>query len=437
MALPVFLKVLNTANRWWAGAEGRLAAISIDTQRPLGPLPQPWRALAQGGENLETFLDNENLEKVKSIGPKYIRIDHIFDGFEVVAGSGNDLRFDWTRLDALVNKITAAGALPFLSLSYTPPSISRGDIVDEPNDYNDWAKVVQKTIEHYSGERGLSGIYYEVWNEPDLFGRWTMEGKKDYKRLYLYASRGAEKAVGVKDFKLGGPATTGLYQNWMDGFFPFILENRLRLDFFSWHRYDQDVSKYSQDVTAAGRWIESHPYFANVEKIVTEMGPDSKSGGTNDTKVGAAHLIAVIRELLYKIKFGFSFSVNGGWGVLDKPKGEALLMLGKLGEQRLGITGEGTWVSAIGALKDKTYQVLVVNYDPEKKHSEVVPISFINLIPGKFILKQTILGGKSFQVEVATSEAVLQKQLLLAPNDIILLELTPAGNTQISNSKPQ
>ena len=39
-----------------------------------------------------------------------------------------------------------------------------------------------KTIEHYSGkgERNMSGIYYEVWNEPDLaqFGSWNWEGTK-------------------------------------------------------------------------------------------------------------------------------------------------------------------------------------------------------------------------------------------------------------------
>lgn len=335
LALPVFLRVVNSASRWWAGAEGRLAAITVDVSHPLGPLPQPWRALAQGGENLETFLD-ENLEKVTNIGPKYIRIDHIYDGFGIVSGSGEDLRFEWTRLDTLVNKILKTGALPFFSLSYTPLSISKGDIVEEPKDYNDWARIVQKTIEHYSGDLGLSGVYYEVWNEPDLFGKWTMGGKKDYKNLYLYAARGAARATGVKDFKLGGPATTGLYQNWMDGFFPFILKNRLRLDFFSWHRYDLEIEKYSEDVNNVGRWLESHPYFADVEKIITEFGPDSKTGGTNDTKVGAAQLIAVTKELLYKIKYGFSFSVSGGWGVIDKPRGEALKMLSTLGEQRLG-----------------------------------------------------------------------------------------------------
>ena len=113
-----------------------------------------------------------------------------------------------------------------------PLAISKGDIVDEPKDWNEWALTVQRTIEYYSGEKGIANVYYEVWNEPDLFGKWTMGGNKDYKKLYLYASRGAQAAQVSQTFKFGGPATTGLYKNWLDRFFPFILENQLRLDFF-------------------------------------------------------------------------------------------------------------------------------------------------------------------------------------------------------------
>ena len=39
------------------GAEGRLAAITVEVDRVLGPMPQPWRALAQGEEDLLDFMD--------------------------------------------------------------------------------------------------------------------------------------------------------------------------------------------------------------------------------------------------------------------------------------------------------------------------------------------------------------------------------------------
>ncbi|KKS33243.1 MAG: hypothetical protein UU93_C0001G0074 [Candidatus Amesbacteria bacterium GW2011_GWA2_42_12] len=424
LLLPVILQALNSISRLLVGAEGRLAAISVQTDRPLGIMSKPWQALAQGGEDVGTFLDN-NTAQVMNLKPQQIRIDHLYDGYNVVSKNDNTLVFDWSRLDIQVDKIRATGAMPFFSLSYMPPVISKSDIVDEPKDYSEWQLVVQKTIEHYSGEKGLNNIYYEVWNEPDLFGKWKMGGKKDYRKLYTFASRGAQQARGVKPFKIGGVATTGLYDNWVNYFFPYILENRLRLDFYSWHRYDKNLDKFTQDVNQVRTLIDSQPYFANVEKIISEMGPDSEQGGDNDTRLGAAHLVAVAGELIGKIKYGFSFAVSGSWGILGKPRYEALRFLNMLGDQRLSLTGEGTWVKAIGGLKDNTYQVLLVNYDPQNAHSEVVPVSFMDLKPGTFTLKQSVMLGGVIQSEIATTEAMLQKSIPMTPNSVVLLELIP------------
>ncbi len=434
LALPIFLRGVNYVQRALVGAEGRLAAIAVETDHPLGPLPQPWRALAQGGEAESTFLDTDS-DKIKALGPKYIRIDHMYDGFNVI---GQNLELNWTELDKLVDKITATGALPFFSLGYMPATIASGDLVSEPKNWSDWQTVVQKTVEHYSGEKGLDNVYYEVWNEPDLFGKWTMGGKKDYKQLYLYSARGASNARGVKPFKLGGPATTGLYKNWLDNFLPYVLENNLRLDFISWHRYDLDIEKYTEDVASVDTWLDKHPYYANVEKIVSEMGPASDKENVNNSMMGAAHLIASAREFLFKIKYGFNFSVkdgpgnDNGWGIISstgqtKPRYQALQMLSRLGDSRLAVTGEGSWVRAIAAQSNDSYQVVVVNYDPKNSHSEAVPVSFINLTPGKFILQQTRLGGTTSKTEVATTEAILQQQIPLTPNSAVFLELTPVN----------
>ncbi len=421
LALPLLLKGVNYVQKLLVEAEGRLAAITVETDHVLGPMPQPWRALAQGGEDLLGFMDQAG-GQVAGVKTQYVRIDHIYDGFNVV---GPGLAFNWSSLDQVVDKIRAAGATPFLSLSYMPLAISKGDILDEPKNWNEWAQVVQRTIEHFSGEKGIPNVYYEVWNEPDLFGKWTMGGTKDYKKLYLYASRGAQAARVSQAFKFGGPATTGLYRNWMDSFFPFILENKLRLDFFSWHRYDSNIEKYREDVTRIDRWIESHPYFAGVEKVISEMGPDSEKGGQNDTRAGAAHLLAVMREAVAKIKYVFTFSVTGQWGIINKPRYEALRLLSRLGDQRLAVTGDGTWVRAFGAKKGDAYQVLVVNYNPKGRHSEVVPVTFVNLVDQNFLLRQITMGGGTTQSEVATDEAILQRQISLTPNSAVLLELTP------------
>ena len=158
------------------------------------------------------------VNQMKTLDPSYIRIDHIYDFFNIVQGSPGNLSFDFSRLDPMIDSILATGAKPLIALSYMPSVIAQdGNIINQPVDWNDWALTVQKTVEHYSGRgnKNIAGVYYEVWNEPDLFGGWKVYGDKNYITLYSYAATGANRATNVQPFAIGGPATTALYKNWM------------------------------------------------------------------------------------------------------------------------------------------------------------------------------------------------------------------------------
>lgn len=432
LILPSLLKLANSAARIIVGAEGRLAAITVDTERVLGPLPKNWQALAQGGDNLRGFM-NGSEDKLKALDLEYVRIDHIYDEFGVVSKTGETVSYDWSNLDSLINQITAVGAKPFFSLSYMPTDLaSGGDILAESVNWNDWSNLVQKTIEHYSGDLGIEDVYYEVWNEPDLFGGWKIGGKKDYRVLYSYAVKGAAGAVGVKNFKIGGVATTGLYKNWIDAFFPYIMQNKLRLDFFSWHRYDVDLQKYIDDIKNTDMWMDKYPFFVQTERIISEIGPSSEKGGMNDTNLGAAHLVAVARELMPKVKLGFNFAISGNWGIIGKPRYDALRYLSRLGNFRLPVSGEGTWVKAIAAKEGDKYQTVLVNYDAKNVHSEVVPVTFLNLKNIKYRLSIEVLGGSKQIQEVATSEAIWQTTIPLAANSIAFLEIEPDSGKSVN-----
>ena len=156
------------------------------------------------------------------------------------------------------------------------------------------------------------------------------------------------------------------------------------MDFVSWHRYDLSAEKYQEDISLIETSLERNPKFAGIEKIITEMGPNSTAGHENDTNVGAAQTIAAQRVLMGRVNYGFNFAISGVLGIVNKPRYNGLKMLSALGKVRLPVTGEGSWVSAIAAKNDKTIQVLVTNYDQKNSHSEVVPISFMNLQSHKF-----------------------------------------------------
>ncbi len=251
------------------------ANIVIDIKKVIGPIPDRWKALAQGGEEKGVQMLSNVIPQVAALYPKYIRLDHIYDFYDVVnRTTQGELFFDWTKLDATVCDIYHTGAKPFFSLGYIP-SVLSGDssVVAAPRDWNEWALLVQKTIDHYSGTTTrlcgqlnnfwLSDIYYEVWNEPDLapFGKWNINGgNKSYQSLYFYSSLGATRAQNVNHFLLGGPATSSLYQNWITNLLDFVTQNRLKFDFFSWHHYSANTSDFSRQISDLNTWLSVPSY---------------------------------------------------------------------------------------------------------------------------------------------------------------------------------
>jgi len=457
--LPFALLLTKLGARIWPRAEMIPANVVVDAQGVLGLMPEPWRALAQGGEDEGRAEIGPVINPVVNLKPAYIRIDHLYDAYDLVSQDKDGLiTYDWNKLDRVVEDILSTGALPFFSLSYMPPSLSRdGNPVNEPSSWNDWENLVQATVEHFSGKdnKNLSGVYYEIWNEPDLFGHWNMgcstwkigcDSGKDYKTLYYYSVIGATKARNVNPFKIGGPATTGLYLSWVESLLDFCNEKKLKIDFLSWHRYQKDTQVFEDDIKTIEFLIEKYPQFATLEKIISEWGSDSENSPLNDGVFAAAHTLAVVRRFLARIDWAFSFEVKDGrssenqalwgrWGLLThqdfggkpKPRYYALDWLNKLKGERLSLTGEGSSVSAIASKKGSKILILLVNFDPEGRNLENVPVTITNLNSGNYRLKINQFLKEDYQVEDITvgPNGSLGRMFLMVPHFILLLELSP------------
>ncbi len=434
--LPVVREFLSRAS-------GEKADLVVDTQAVIGPMPRPWRYLAQGGESHDWSM-KPLVPQVKALNPQYIRLDHIYSFYDIVGGSPGNLTFDFSKLDRILDDIKASGAKPYISLSYMPQTISKSDILDEPQRWEDWQLVIQKTIEHISGTRGERDVYYEVWNEPDLFGKWHYGGKKNYLTLYTYAARGANSARGVQPFKFGGPAITALYKNWFDALAKHVIDNNLRFDFFSWHRYNLDIDIFREDMSNARGWLAAYPQLEPTTELhITEWGHDSNNHAGYDGAFGAAHTVAGAIEMIGVVDKAFVFEIQDGkdpagkeywgrWGLFthqdfgSKPKQryQALRLLDRIGDQRVQILGKGTWVKAAAARDDQgNTEVIISNYDAKARNAETVPVRFENITPGNYTLTKEFLGGRRQTEQVATTAAVLQTFVPMSPNTVIMLEL--------------
>lgn len=435
---------LDKIREFFSKASGQPANIVIDTQAVLGPVPRPWRNLAQGGEGHDWQLA-PIVNQVKALHPEYIRIDHLYDFYEIVGGTSGNLTFNFAKLDPILDAITATGAKPFISLSYMPPAISRGDIVDQPSNWADWQLTVQRTIEHISGTKKISDVYYEVWNEPDLFGKWNYYGSKSYLTLYSYSAMGAKQAKNVLPFKLGGPAITALYKNWFQALAKHALNNNLKFDFFSWHRYSHDLERFEKDFIEIRGWKARYPALSDVELLITEWGPDSNNHPGYDTGYSGAHAVATSIMMMNAIDRGFVFEIQDGkdpqgqanwgrWGLLThadfgsktKPRYQALQFLDQISNQRLSLTGQGSWVKAVAARNPRlNTEILLVNFDPKGTHSENVPVTFTNIEPGNYQVLLQFFGGRSQTISIATSAASLQINIPIPVNNLVKVELKP------------
>ncbi len=419
------------------------AQIEVDVQAIVGIMPRPWRNLAQGGES-HAWRIQPITSQVAALKPEYIRLDHIYDFYDIVHGSPGNLRYDWTKLDLVLNDIRSVGATPFISLSYTPPVLSTGDITGQPTTYNDWASVVQQTIQHISGTLGFRDVYYEVWNEPDLFGNWKYYGDKNYLDLYTASAQGASRVKGVQPFKLGGPATTALYENWLVALLTHAQKNNLQLDFLSWHRYSTDLDQFRNDMSLAKEVVSRFPrYNGLMELLITEWGHDSDINSGYDTVYGAAHTIAGAINMLGVVERGFVFEIQDGydpagkkywgrWGLLTapdfggqaKPRYYALQLLDSIADQRVQTLGQGSFVKAVSAVTENgAIQTVLANFDSKGRNREVVPITYRNIVPGNYQLQTKFLNGNKKQQPLATTSAELQAHIPMGPNDVVMVEL--------------
>jgi len=422
------------------GASGTLANIVVNTKSLQGAIPSAlWQNLSQGGEE-PTDMIKPVIPLLRQIEPKLIRIDHLFDYFQVYRGDNN---YDFSKLDQAVESILLTGAKPMLSISYTTNEMAaNGQNAGEPKDWNQWYQLVKATANHYSIAKKIDGIYYEIWNEPDLFGGWKYNRSPNYSILYIQSAKAIVEGAKGANYKVGGPAITAYYSNWIKSLFATASNNRVPLDFVSWHKYTKDMDEYEKDFNNLNSILADYPQYFNIERVITEAGPNPEPDTWYDNSLSGIHLIALSTRMAGKIHRLFVFEpvdgptrrsdVSSGWGLIThsnnglkpKPRYYAIQFLNLLKGIQLSSEGDGSWVSSLSSKNGETIQTLLVNYDPRNSHDETFPITFQNLTPGNYILKTTSYLGKSSTKKIITT-ANYRDQIYLEANSAILLELSP------------
>ena len=446
-SLVFLLSRFEQVQIWFTEAVGRNARIVIplhhSDRTPLRPI---WQGISQGLEGDETMLTTA-VSAGRELNLQLVRIDHIYDQFVDITDI-ETLQVDFSKLDQLVLSIVEMGATPVFALSYMPPQLSAdGTVEGPPSNWSHWQQLVRQTIIRYSGTNNynINNIYYEVWNEPDLFGEWKPDrDPRNYLTLYQQSARAAENLEQVNNFYLGGPATTGMYPNWIKALVNHTREQNLRLDFISWHRYGQNLGQYSDDAVWINNWLADQGRD-DLQLIISEWGFNSDLDQAHDSAVSAAHAVAVISQLTDQVDWLLPFEMIDGldpsgrrfwgrWGMLThpsqglvkKPRYHAFTMLNQLQGERGLVVGEGSWVKALASISpDRTrVAVILANYDLRNHHQEAVPVDILGLQPGQYQVTTSYLDGRTQTIQIPQLAAGAFRQIInMEPNEVALLEI--------------
>ena len=364
-------------------------AIRVDAGEVRGPVARPWRPMI-GSEHLALLLRGpgpgghevgaELAEAFRivheELGVEAVRAHAILDdSLGVYGDSSTGPVHDFTRVDAVLDRLLDTGMWPIVELSFMPRDLASdpsetvfdfAGIISPPRDLERWAALVRDLVSHLLDRYGRDAVRrwaFEVWNEPNLRLFWSGT-ESDYLGLYEASVR-AVKTVDA-DLRVGGPATAAA--GWIDDLLEHCRTNDLPLDFLSTHTYGMAPLDLRPITARFGR--------SDLPLWWTEWGVSSHHGAPINDSPWAAPLVARgmrsaagrIDALAYWVASDHFVELgeaptlfHGGFGLLTignlrKPRFWALAMLERLGHDELASTtvGDGggslveTWASSDG-----------------------------------------------------------------------------------------
>ena len=308
-------------------AEGRLM-LTVDPTRELGRVPDGLIGLSQGGGMAD--YEDATARKLKEGGFRWFRMDNIFTGALKKHKETGELVYDWADLDKRVDFMHKVGAEPILAVSYMPQvldAVPNNERQSAPKDYGAWEELCFQAARRCL-ERGRRVPFWEVWNEVNT--GWLKPGPEDtgsepfrmlyaqalgseqtntttirrfeaYCKLYRATARGILRAD--PQAKVGGPAlASGPMERSKDcghcsngqgfarGLMLWCQQEKLPLDFVSWHEYFQSPETIAKEAQTFRSYLEEFPKLKRSVSsfMITEWNEAWWSDRPQDHELGAA-----------------------------------------------------------------------------------------------------------------------------------------------------
>lgn len=349
--------------------------VTVDAGRRVGSLDRPWRPII-GSEHLSQLfygrgphghpIGEEFAQALRMVhdelGVEAVRAHAILhDELGVYREADGRPRHDFSRIDAVYDRLLELGLRPIVELSFMPRDLARDPgatvfeydaIVSPPRDWERWAALIADLTAHLVERHGRGEVRswaFEVWNEANLEVFWSGT-RQEYLRLYEVTAR-AVKSVD-SHLRVGGPASAAA--GWVDELLEHCTRRRLPLDFLSTHTY----GNVPLDLRPA---LRRHGHASDLPVWWTEWGVNATHfAGLHDSAYAGAFVVLGMAGVMGRLESLAYWTasdhfeelgrpprlLHGGFGLLTvgnlrKPRWWALQMLESLGDVRLAVEVAG------------------------------------------------------------------------------------------------
>jgi hypothetical protein len=468
--------------------------LTVDVAHTLGDVPDGIAGLSQGG-GLSDY-DDATAAKLREGGFKWFRMDNVLTN-ALKKDDAGEIVYDWADLDRRVDFMYKMGAEPILAASYMPQvldAVENHDRQSAPNDYGRWEELCYEAAQRCI-DRGVRVPFWEVWNEVNT--GWLKPGPDDhgderfqklynealgrlqpetevirrfeaYCKLYKATVDGVRRADPKAQF--GGPAlASGPFENdecghcfhgrgFTRGLMAYCTEEKLPLNFLSWHEYFQPWQTVDREAKALHEYLEDYPQIKPQVKslMITEWNEAWWTDRPHDHEVGAAWCAdslvrgclpnGVNRPCFFYVKQGDD-GFRGDFSLLMKdnvPKASynVLKMFNGLSGQWIELKGADDDVCGVAAWDEEKQRlaVILVNYRDRYAMTRRVALNVSSL-------PDVLRGGtwREWQVDGVHSnvwnnrehaeleqvdagrieDGQLTFERTLSPNSVTMIEITP------------
>jgi xylan 1,4-beta-xylosidase len=321
------------------------------------------------------------------------------------------LQTNWQVVDYAIRSLLDLGINPMFTTSFMPQAMASRECLvfntanntSPPKDWDGWARFVRESVQHAVDMWGrdiVRGWYFEVWNEPNLGGREVTNGfwggnQADFFRLWSTTWR-AIKSVD-ESFRVGGPSTARA--EWIGDLLDYAHKDGTPIDYLIGHCYNNDSASNPLspfDGPQEDRVNTSTGFFNAVVRGTRKLLDQVNFTGEvhwnewgrswfpcdppRETALEAAFAVRSMAEVsqlgdyfaywclsdIYDQVGYQNTAFCGHYGMLNlhglrKPHYHAFQLLGRLGTQRIPVTGGDGLCDAI-ATQDQGRHVLVYRH---------------------------------------------------------------------------